>query len=158
MHKLFSYSLLLFTVFCVGQKKVLQTKFSNEKIVIDGKTDEVIWKNQPIAKDFITFEPDNGSVVAQNKRTEVKVIYDNDAIYIAAVLFDDEPTKILKEITQRDDIGTSDFFGIFINGFNDGQQEFRFFVTASNGQADCQASDTDGDDFSWDAVWESKAI
>ncbi len=36
------------------------------------------------------------------------------------------PSKIIKEITQRDDFGTTDCFGVFINGYNDGQQDFRF--------------------------------
>ena len=158
VQKSFNAIILLLSIFCFGQKKVLQTKFSSDKITIDGKINEVAWQNVPFAKDFITFEPDNGNVVDNKKRTEVKILYDNDAIYIAAVMFDDEPDKILKEITQRDNIGTSDFFGIFINGFNDGQQDFRFFVTASNGQADSQASDTDGEAFSWDAIWDSKAV
>jgi hypothetical protein len=54
-----------------------------------------------------------------------KVIYDNDAIYVAA-LYDDEPDKIRKEISQRDSFGISDVFCVFINGFNDGQQDFQF--------------------------------
>jgi hypothetical protein len=44
--------------------------------------------------------------------------------------------QILKEISERDDIGVADLFGVFINGFNDGQQEYSFNVTASNGQLD----------------------
>lgn len=64
----------------------------------------------------------------------------------------------MKEITLRDDIGTADFFGVFINGFNDQQQDFRFFVTASNVQNDSQASDSNGEDSSWDAIWASKAV
>ena len=63
-------------------------------------------------------------------------MYSDDAVYIGAKLYDPNPEKILKELVERDEIGTSDFFGIFINGYNDGQQEFRFFVTAANGQVD----------------------
>ena len=80
------------------------------------------------------FDPDNGKPIPDNKKTEVKVVYDNDAIYIGATLYDDSPDKILKEITQRDDFGTSDVFGVFINGYNDGQQDFQFFVNAADGQ------------------------
>jgi hypothetical protein len=104
------------------------------------------------------FRPDNGKPIAENKRTEVKIAFDNDAIYVAALLYDDEPTKILKEITKRDVFGTSDLFGIFINGYNDGQQNFQFFVSASDGQADSMSTDSSGDDYSWDAIWKSKAI
>jgi hypothetical protein len=45
----------------------------------------------------------------------------------------------------------------FINGFNDGQQDFRFF-NAADGQSDCITTDTNGEDYSWDAIWKSKAI
>ena len=65
-------------------------------------------------------------------------------------------SKILREISERDDIGAADFFGVFINGFNDGQQEFSFFVSASDGQMDLVRT-TENEDTSWDAIWESKA-
>jgi hypothetical protein len=56
------------------------------------------------------FQPDNGRPI---KKTIVKVIYDNDAIYVAALLYDDEPDKIRKEISQRDSFGISDVFWRF---------------------------------------------
>ena len=149
---------LLASFFGYGQKKVLQTKFILEKIEIDGKLDENSWQTAAIAKDFIMLDPDNGKVIPENKKTEVKVLYDNDAIYVGAVMYDENPDKILREITQRDNFGTSDLFGVFINGFNDGQQDFQFFVNAADGQADCITTDTNGEDYSWDAVWKSKAV
>jgi hypothetical protein len=39
-------------------------------------------------------------------------------------------------------------FGVFINGFNDGQQDFSFFVNAADGQSDCITTDTNGEDYS----------
>ena len=149
---------LLLSVFGYSQKKVLQTKFISEKIEIDGKLDEAIWQSVPVATDFIMFDPDNGKKIPENKKTEIRVLYDNDAIYIGALMLDENPEKILKEITQRDSFGTSDLFGVFINGFNDGQQDFQFFVNAADGQADCITTDTNGEDYSWDAVWKSKAV
>jgi hypothetical protein len=59
-------------------------------------------KSTPEATNFIMFQPDNGRTIPENKKTIVKVIYDNDAIYVAALLYDDEPDKIRKEISQRD--------------------------------------------------------
>ncbi len=158
MKNLFILCTLFFSIFGYSQKKTLQTKFITDNIEIDGKLDESIWKSAANASDFITFEPDNGKPIPENRKTEVKVLYDNDAIYIGALLRDENPEKILKEITQRDNFGTSDVFGVFINGFNDGQQDFQFFVNAADGQADCIATDTNGEDYSWDAVWKSKAI
>jgi hypothetical protein len=77
------------------QKKVLQTKFTTDNITIDGKLDETIW-NPPEATNFIMFQPDNGRTIPKIKKTIVKVIYDNDAIYVAALLYDDEPDKLEK--------------------------------------------------------------
>jgi hypothetical protein len=46
-------------------------------------------------------------------------------------------------------------FSVYINGFNDGQQDYRFYVSAAGVQMDCIATE-DGEDFSWDAIWDSK--
>ena len=148
--------LILISGVVLAQKKSLQTKFTTDKITIDGKFDEEAWKTAENATNFISFEPENGTPIPESKKTEVKVIYNNNAIYIAATMYDDEPNKILKEFALRDNFGTADFFGVFINGFNDGQQDFRFIVSAANTQNDCQASESTGEDYSWDAVWESQ--
>lgn len=150
---------LLFLIFysfeAYSQKKVLLAKSIIENITIDGKINEKIWKTDSVAKDFVMFEPDNGKLINANKKTEVRVLYDNNAIYIAALLYDNEPNKIKKEITNRDVFGVSDNFSVYINGFNDGQQDFRFFVSSAGVQMDCLATE-DSEDFTWDAIWDSE--
>lgn len=156
---LFTAFLLLFVTLtgifqAFGQKRTTALRIS-ESVSIDGKMDEPAWKNAPVASQFIMLEPDNGAPESNDRKTEVKILYDDNAIYIGAVLYDNEPFKIEKEITQRDRFGTADHFGIFINGFNDGQQDFRFFVSASGVQMDCLATENN-EDFSWDAIWNSE--
>ncbi len=159
MGKPFSLIFLFFTIISTltmyGQRKSLEAKSISENISIDGKLNEAIWNTAPIATDFLMLEPDNGRPISPDKKTDVRIVYNNDAIYVAAILYDNEPEKILKEMTQRDNFGTADHFGIFINGFNDGQQDFRFFVSASGVQMDCLATE-DGEDYSWDAIWDSE--
>ena len=151
--------ILIFFVFLnfnsYAQKKSIRAKSITENIIVDGKINESIWKSADIATDFVMFEPDNGKPISLDKKTEVKILYDNDAIYIAALLYDNEPDKIQKEITNRDVFGVSDTFSVSINGFNDGQQDFRFFVSAAGVQMDCLATE-DLEDFSWDAIWDSE--
>jgi Domain of unknown function (DUF5916)/Carbohydrate family 9 binding domain-like len=147
---------ILISTFSFGQKKTLQAKLTTENIVIDGKLDEAIWQTTPIALDFVMYQPDNGKPIPVSQKTDVKIVYNNDAIYVCAVLRDSEPTKIPKEITKRDVFGNSDIFGIFINGNNDGQGDFQFLVTSSGTQIDNTSTET-VDDYSWDAVWESSA-
>ena len=153
-----SYSLIFLLVFHFGfsQKKTLTTQFTTEKIIIDGKFDEGAWLKADVAKDFVMWMPDNGTPEPKNNRTEVRVVYDNEAVYFAATMYDDEPTKIMKELSQRDNSGTADRMGIFINGYNDGQQEFSFIVGASGVQEDFLFTETNGEDSSWNAIWESK--
>ena len=145
------------SIFSVAQtKKSIATEKISKPITIDANLNEDAWKNVSIASDFIMFDPDNGRPIDVKKKTEVKILYDDQAIYISALLYDDEPSKIMREITERDDFGSSDTFGIYINGYNDGQQDFRFFVTAAGGQVDCLATEQLGEDYSWNAIWESK--
>ena len=159
----FVFFFLIFFTLSFGQetttitKKQLHVTFATSSISIDGELNEDVWKNAEIAKDFIGFEPINGTQAPNELRSEVKVVYDNDAVYIGAILYDSEPSKILREVKERDEFGTSDLFGVFINGYNDGQQDFQFYVSAANGQADCNFTSQDGEDYSWNAIWSSKA-
>ena len=137
-------------------KRKISTLKTKNSIKIDGELNESDWENVPVAKDFIMVEPDNGKPEPNERKTEVKVLYDDDAIYIGAILYDNEPHTILKEITERDKDGTSDYFGAFINGFNDGQQSYCFYVGPTNCQSDCIQNTQGGEDYSWDSIWASE--
>ena len=150
----------LITNSCFSQtiKKTLQTQFSNEKIVVDGKFDENIWKSAQIATGFVMEEPDNGKQEPDERKSEVKVVYDNEAIYVAAILYDNNPQSIKRELTSRDEFAIADHFGVLLNGYNDGQQEFRFFVSSAGVQQDCVYTEAKNEDYSWNAIWESKVL
>ncbi len=155
LHSTALFFLIFFSYSVYSQKKTIQAKSITENITIDGKINEKVWETASVASDFIMFEPDNGKPISNDKKTEVKVLYDNNAIYISALLYDNEPGKIQKELTNRDVFGVSDHFSVSINGFNDGQQDFRFFVSAAGVQMDCLATE-DSEDFTWDAIWDSE--
>lgn len=121
---------------------------------IDGSLNEIIWQNVPVAKDFIMMRPDNGKAEPQNQKTEVKVLYDNNAIYIGAYMYDENPTKIPREFSVRDNVANADFFLITINPNDDGQNPFEFAVQSSGVQFDAKISNGN-EDGSWNAVWES---
>ena len=152
--------ILLSTGKLFGQttKKTLQTKFTSEKIAIDGKFNELAWQTAAIASGFFMVEPDNGKPEKLERKSEVKIVYTNDAVYVAATLYDNEPNKLGKELALRDNFVTAEHFGVLLNGYNDGQQEFRFFVSAAGVQLDCVYTESTDEDFSWDAIWESKTL
>ena len=149
--------MISFSGFAQNPKKRLKTQFTSEHIVLDGNFDEQAWKNAEVATDFVMIAPDNGKPIPNEKRTEVRIVYSNEAIYVAAKMYDPEPNKIPKELTTRDDFATADTFAVFLNGFNDGQQDFRFFTSAAGVQADCVYTETNGEDYTWNAIWASHA-
>ena len=136
-----------------NRKKLPATRTTNTP-KIDGVLDDAAWNNIPVAKDFFMMRPDNGTQEPNSHKTEVKLIYDNDAIYISAKMTAPNPEKIPAEFTNRDNFGNADFFLVTINPNDDGQNPFEFIVSSSGSQADSKVSNGN-EDFNWSAVWES---
>ncbi|WP_417237957.1 DUF5916 domain-containing protein [Bizionia sp.] len=136
------------------EKKTLNITRTTSAPKIDGILDDESWKNVEEAKDFIQFDPEMGVKETHETRTVVKITYDDDAIYVGAYLYDN-PKDIMRQLTRRDDFGQSDFFGFILNPNNDGQNNTEFFVFSSGVQADAIESPGIGEDFGWNAVWES---
>jgi len=119
--------------------------------IIDGFLDEEVWSQAPIASNFVQLDPVPGGSPFQ--KTEVKVLYDDNAIYIGAMLYDDNPAGILKELSPRDEIANTDWFAVQIDTYKAGQLAFEFVITPSGVQIDRRISAPDVYDRSWDAVW-----
>ena len=123
---------------------------------IDGIMDEPFWKDIPVARDFVEYGPRNG--IVPPVATEIRIAYDDRAIYFSAVMFDPSPDSILRELGKRDQIEqlTTDYISFDILPYNDGLNMYEFKVSPSGLQNDCKYSAV-GQDITWDAVWESAA-
>ncbi len=128
---------------------------TDKSIKIDGIIDEEAWTTASIADKFIEFQPANGKSESENQKSVVRVLYDDTGIYIGATLYDNEPDKIAKQLTERDVINNDDFLGVFINGYNDKQQSYEFIVTAAGVQFDAKATNDNGEDDTWNGIWYS---
>ncbi len=149
--------ILLFSFLTYSQdKKTLNIVRTNKAPKIDAILNDNAWKNVDEAKDFTQFRPEMGVAEKAHQKTIVKITYDDNAIYVAAYL-KDKPENIQKQFTSRDNFGQSDFFGVVLNPNNDAQNDTEFFVFSSGTQADAIASPSieDGEDFGWNAVWDS---
>jgi hypothetical protein len=134
-------------------KKELTALRVCDKPKIDGKLSEECWQAADAATDFVQYEPYNGA--APTFQTRVIVVYDDNSIYIGAIMNDSEPGKIMRELGPRDsDELNADGFMVSISPYNDGLNSFDFFLYASGVQADIKNFST-GSDISWDAVWKS---
>lgn len=122
-------------------------------VTIDGLLSEADWQQAAPAEDFIQHQP--VFKAAPSQRTVAKVMYDNTGVYIGIMCYDAQPDSILKELSQRDNLGNTDWVGLFLDTYRDGINGVGFIVTPTNVQFDAKYS-TFGEDESWDAVWESK--
>src|SRR3989304_2484421 len=92
----------------------VQAVRAQEQIVVDGILSEPIWQNDLAFTDFKQSDPNQGSPATE--RTEVRVAYDDAAIYVGARMFDGAPDSIMQILSRRDQYPVSDWFGVFIDG------------------------------------------
>ena len=106
---------------------------TTEKISIDGVIDEDIWCQAPVQTDFIQNSPNPGE--PSQRKTEVRMLYDDEALYISAMLYD-KREDVFNLLTNRDNIGNSDYFGVSFDPFNAGLNGVGLFVTVAGVQYD----------------------
>ena len=158
---LFLLPLMLICAQAISQTKQLQAVKTSQPPKIDGSLDDPAWQSAVVATEFIQNFPQTGQPASA--KTEVRILYDNNAIYIGAKMFD-KPDLIRKQITSRDGEAKADadYFSVFFDTYKDGQNGFQFLVTPSNVQTDAKMAANQQLDYgeygdkTWEAVWQSK--
>ena len=96
--------------------------------VVDGIPDEEAWQATAVISGFVQNEPFEGR--AATERTEVRILYDDDAVYVAAWMFDADPSAIVLGETRRDaDLSDTDALLIVLDTYLDRQNGFVFGTT-----------------------------
>src|SRR5262245_60625618 len=88
-----------------------------EAIKIDGELSEKSWSDVTAVTDFRQREPSEGA--EPTHATEVRVLFDDTALYVAVRAHDPEPDKIVGLLTRRDDGSPSDWISILIDSYHD---------------------------------------
>jgi hypothetical protein len=121
--------------------------------VIDGRLDDAAWATAPVATGFTQMRPTPGAAASQ--RTEVRVLYDDQAVYVGMRLYDDDPSGIAAQLARRDASGIySDWAHVMIDSYHDRRTAFRFSVNPVGVQKDVLHFDDFSEDVNWDGVWE----
>ncbi|MDD9949630.1 MAG: DUF5916 domain-containing protein [candidate division Zixibacteria bacterium] len=123
------------------------------QISIDGRLDEVAWAAAIPATRFVQREPVEGAEPGED--TEVRILYDDGAIYVGARMYDDHPDQIGRQLVRRDERGAFDLFSVSVDSNNDRLTGYQFRVSAAGAQRDAYLYDDVRQDDAWDAVWES---
>ncbi len=178
--RLIAFALLLFCVLptvdgVVGQSREdalpeiqdrMQAQAVSADIALDGFLDEEAWQSAIPISGFRQFEPVDGADASQ--KTEVRVLYGQNSLYVGAMLYDDEPQLIEKTLGRRDDYNRADWFLVAIDAYFEKRTAYVFGVNAAGVQFDAIQSTGGGPgpggggsnaprgmDPSWDAIWYS---
>ena len=122
--------------------------------VIDGRLIDEAWNMAEPATTFTQRDPDEGR--AATERTEIRFLFDDEALYVAAHMFDSEPALITHRMSTRDaGSADADVISIFLDPMHDRLTGAIFRVSAANVQQDSILYNDTWTDGSWDAVWQS---
>ncbi len=136
--------------------KFIDAKKTENPPVIDGYLTELDWDAAVPSSGFIQRDPNEGEQASE--ATEIRVMYDDEALYFGCMMFDSEPDKIVARLTRRDNEINSDVISIRIDSYHDHQTAFEFTINAAGVKVDIlQYDDAQREDISWDAVWEAQA-
>jgi hypothetical protein len=159
MQKYFLVGAALF--FCLGlraQKKneafQLAIKSATSPIKIDGIMDEAAWLDANVASDFFMVLPMDTSMA--KVKTEVRMTYDDQNLYLIATCFHLLPGPYFVESLRRDFVfGKNDNFLLFMDTFDDQTNGFSFGANAAGAQWDGLMYEGGKVDLSWDNKWTS---
>jgi hypothetical protein len=133
-------------------KSMRAVRLVGEAPQLDGKLDEDAWKLTPVASNFIQKDPDEGKPASE--RTAVRVLYDDEALYVGVMCYDRQPDQIVARLTRRDDWVESDRVSLNINPHHDHQSGFFFSVGPAGWIMDGVLFSDTSEDNTWDGVWE----
>lgn len=121
--------------------------------VIDGNGSDYAWNTAPVADQFTQSAPNPGQASRQN--SEVRILYNDDALYLRARMYDQAPDSILRQLGPRDEWqNNTDAFAVMFDPYHDRRNAFFFAVTAAGVQTDARYV-FDKIDVSLNAVWYS---
>ena len=139
-------------------RPTLQAGALKGSIEIDGRLDEMDWRNAAPINDLTMMEPAAGGT--PTGRTEVRVLASAREIVIGVRCFDPEPSRIVTFTKERDgDFDGEDHLLFVIDPFQDGRSGYVFSVNPGGARLDgLVVSNGERVDKSWDGVWEAATV
>ncbi len=141
------------TIATGGRTAVARAIRLEGSISIDGRLDDLAWQDAPIISSFIQGEPFEGA--EPTEPTEVRVLFDDQAIYVGALMYETNPTVIRARLARRDERAPFDHFTLSLDPNRDGLTGYQFRVSAAGAEGDRYLFSDSEEDENWDAIWDS---
>jgi hypothetical protein len=126
----------------------------HEKISLDGRLSEPAWQLAQPVSDFTQRIPLTGA--PSKERTEVRVLYDDNNLYVGVTAFDSHPALVVKELKKDFDINGTDLVQVIIDSMHDGRSGFSLSVNPEGARRDNQLFSNNTSNVDWDGVWIAK--
>ena len=140
-----------------GQATVRATRLT-APLQIDGRLDEPVYETVRSITDFIQQLPDQGALGSE--RTQARVLFDDDSIYISARCYDTAPPSAWVANEMRRDViqlRQNDSFSLMLDTFYDRRNGLAFLVTPIGGFSDFAISNEGGRvNTDWNTIWDSR--
>ncbi|MDR0786682.1 MAG: carbohydrate binding family 9 domain-containing protein [Gemmatimonadota bacterium] len=139
-----------------SDKQARAVRIEHGTISLDGALNEAVWSTAPAVVDFRQKEPDEGA--EPTSRMEVRFVYDDDALYIGARMYSQNPGAIQAPLGRRDqDSEITEHIRISLDTFHDRRTAYSFGVTANGVRIDSyHGTDSESGDSGFNPVWEAK--
>ncbi len=123
-------------------------------ITLDGALDEAAWSAAPLATNFVQNDPREGQPATYD--TEVRVLYDDAALYFGVFAKDAEPGQLIVNDLKKDyNTGGSDGFTVILDTFHDGRNGYQFATNPAGAKWDAQmANEGRENNANWDGIWD----
>ena len=123
--------------------------------VIDGRLDDPVWAGAAVVDDFHQSRPVLGE--EPSERTEIYLLYDDDALYIGGRFWDSEPNRIavgtLRHRAQRP-LRDEDRLAVVLSPYNDRRSGYKFEIGANGVKYDAIYQNVSDDLPVWDTIWD----
>lgn len=127
-----------------------------EAPVIDGDVSDPVWAKAEVIDNFIQKAPNPGQPATE--RTEVRILYDNDNLYIGFYNFDSNPSAIIATAMERDgQLQAADSVALYIDPGQTRRNAYNFEVGASGGRADQLELNNTQELDQWNTIWAARA-
>lgn len=124
--------------------------------VIDGVIDEPVWQLAEVIGDFLLTRPIDGA--EPSEPTEIRLLYDDDNLYISGRMFDRAPEDISANVmTHGSGLGQDDRIAIVIDPFNSGRNGYRFETNANGIRHEALYTNITEFQSEWEIIWDAAA-
>ena len=121
---------------------------------IDGKLDDTAWQSAAVLDGFVQRMPDEGKPASE--RTEVRIVYDESAIYVSFRCWDSQASEIHPRLARRDNLPNSDWVAFAVDPAHDRRSAYLFIVNSAGVLQDGINTEGQGDNYDWDGVWDAQ--